>query len=768
VARVLCWPPLARPDTEYMAWRAKDATILLIDVGRSMQACADLSKDAKISKVDMAMGVARAFVQQKLIFLPKHEVGVVFYGTQETNNALQCDGYQNVSMVAEGTIDSPTLDLLRALLIAPKGGEDSDVINGLIVAIDLMIKRTNNLKFNKNIYLFTDGAGVDPLDPDLHECLKELASTGSKLQVTLVGSSDWSSWAAISKRAPEVELVPITTVARSSSLCTKPVEQRAKVRLPLVISPDLEIPVGVYSKTTYVRFPTLKKRSKLAAAVPAEHLKTESVTMERTYHVADDPDGEEVKPEDRIKGHKYGSSIVPMSEYDEAALMYSSERTLTTLGFALASSIGPEHSVSHTDAVAADKGDRWAYCALESLVSAMLAEDRVLIARYCFRKNAQPKMVALTPNRPLAGEASTLTIQYLPFNEDIRDWPFASLPARTAEQQKVTSSLADAMDLDLTAASSAGVGLAGLDLFRPEQSYNPCLRRFYTFLTDRALHPNAKLPLASAELLASIGVPPSVQERLATSQVADKLTAQFGLQKIEKHTKKTRKFWREAIADKRKEMNFEEVDVKRIKVDGGIGRKKEEKDEKAFKDECDKVKYEAHLRDDAAAGPDMMMAQPVGLPPKVHIGSVHPERDFEKWLANRVGGVDTVGPAIEQMMAMIERFADEGDDFWDKALSCLAVLRRGCVREGEAIIFNDFLSRMRGSFASGRQRLWKKAREAPIGLITDVEVPTSTVTAEEARAFLAGEEAHYSSRSSASAHGVAAPLSDKDLEDLIE
>merc|ERR1719261_1997589 len=105
----------------------------------------------------------------------------------------------------------------------------------------------------------------------------------------------------------------------------------------------------------------LKKRSRLAAAVPLEkriEQWTDKVMLERTYHVADDPEGEEVKKEDRIKGHKYGQSIVPMSEYDEAALMYTCERTLTALGFAPASSVGPEHSLYQVEALAADRGDR--------------------------------------------------------------------------------------------------------------------------------------------------------------------------------------------------------------------------------------------------------------------------------------------------------------------------------------------------------------------------------------------------------------------------
>ena len=39
------------------------------------------------------------------------------------------------------------------------------------------------------------------------------------------------------------------------------------------------------------------------------------------------------------------------------------------------------------------------------------------------------------------------------------------------------------------------------------------------------------------------------------------------------------------------------------------------------------------------------------LRPQVHIGSVHPERDFERWLnERRTGGVDVVAPAIEPLV----------------------------------------------------------------------------------------------------------------------
>ena len=62
------------------------------------------------------------------------------------------------------------------------------------------------------------------------------------------------------------------------------------------------------------------------------------------------------------------------------------------------------------------------------------------------------------------------------------------------------------------------------------------------------------------------------------------------------------------------------------------------------------------------------LAPAVEPPPRVHIGSVHPERDFERWLNERkTGGRDVVAPAIEQMCLVILRFAEEGEEFHGKA-----------------------------------------------------------------------------------------------------
>eukprot|EP00929_Paragymnodinium_shiwhaense_P046055 TRINITY_DN23476_c0_g1_i1.p1 TRINITY_DN23476_c0_g1~~TRINITY_DN23476_c0_g1_i1.p1 ORF type:complete len:768 (-),score=158.33 TRINITY_DN23476_c0_g1_i1:236-2455(-) len=732
----------------------RDATVLLVDVGASMQgAAAGLGG----SKADDAVRLAQCFVQQKMLFLPRHEIGVVFFGTKLTKNELHSEGeYEHVLVAGAGTIDAPTLAVFRQLMTAPEGGAESDAVNALIVSIDLLAKRTGAMKYNKTIALITDGSSVNPGDEDLLSCFHQLKATGTKMQVTLVGASaDWKMWTAFSERYPEIQLVSLQQAINVSSLCVKPVEQRAKVRLPLVVSGDLQIPVSVYSKTTRVSLPGLKKRSKLAGKVPPEHQRTDAVIAERTYHVADDQDGEEVQQENRIKGFKYGGSIVPMSEWDEAALMYQCERTLVTLGFAPQDCIGPEHCVSHTETIAADKGDRWAYCAFESLVSAMRAEDVALVARYSFRKNAPPKMVALIPDVPRDGEAASVILQYLPFCEDLRDWPFASMPVANEEQKLAVDSLTNTLSFQ-----KAPEGVPEKPQLLPDVPCNPALRSFYNFLVRRALDPAAKAePSAPGDLVEELTSGVMKSDKLTT--LAEQLKAKFGLEKVEKSTKRTKRFWREAVLEKRKAAELEEIDTKKIKVD--VVKKDEAKDE-----EDGGVKAEGGAPAAAeAAATAAGMAAPVMPPPDVRIGSVNPERDFEKWISHRTGGYDTVGPAIQQMCKVILMFADEGEDYIGRALSCLGTLRRGCLQEGEPIAFNEFMRQLRMAVSMRQQKLWQRARESHIGLITDSETPTSTVSIDEARAFLAGEDT-CSTTKAGTVPSAAVASTAKDLEDMLE
>jgi len=779
-----------------MAWKGKDVTILLVDVGDSMCRQKMSAGSELVAKADVAMSLAKTLAQQKMLFLPRSELGVVFFGTAGTVNNLERDGYEHVTVAYDGILRSPDLPMVQYLMKHPDGGAASDAVNGLIVTLDLLIQRTRDMKCTRTIHLLTDLASTSFGDEDLEECVRQLAATSTLLKVSLIGAppmsmadADWGPWAPLARASPGcIELLPTEIFARHSSLSVKPVELRAKVRMSLTISPQLEIPIGIYSRTTRVSFPTLKKSSKRAALagapaggagpdIPMDPLKKDAVMTDWTYHVADDPEGRDVAKEDRIKGHRYGSSIVPMSEYDEAALMYTCERTLTTLGFADMNSLSPEHSVHHIEAVAADKGDAWAACAFESLIQVMLSERLVLIARYVFRKNAQPRMVALWARKGENGCASILEMQYLPFFEDIREWSCPSLPTPSAEQEATVEALVDAFNLDVVATSGAEPIKGGKsfdpEYFKLEDTNNPCLARFYDFVVKRLVTPGIKVP--PSDLGNHIDVPVQAKEKSEKRKIPDELKAKFTLQRVEKSGGKRKHFWREAIAEKRKDLDLGEVDTKRIRVPERLG-KKEEQEKKEDDDEEKKKGVKAEEGGGGATssgGP--VFAQPVGVFPAVHVGSVHPERDFERWLAQKGGGHDIVGEAMRQMKDIIERLIDEGEDFHGKALSCLSSLRKGCVSEGEAGLFNNFIRLLSHGVTQRKIHFWKRASEASVGLITDGEVPTSTVSIEEARAFLRGEpffppssaSAAHKPDGSSGTHG-GPPLTEQDLEAMID
>lgn len=369
-------------------------------------------------------------------------------------------------------------------------------------------------------------------------------------------------------------------------------------------------------------------------------------------------------------------------------------------------------------------------------------------------------MVALFARPGAEGLSSTMDMQYLPFFEDIREWTCASLVPPTAPQRQAVSALVDAFATATSSKTALAASTKHGDYHqvRSEDSPNPSLARFYSFLVQRALDKNASVPPPGPSAMHILDRTPAAARHLEATKAGEALTSCFGLEKVEKTAGgKRKRFWREAIAEKQKELTLGEVDTKRINVPMAKGEKKEEGG----------VKDENQDQDALAGG----MAAPVGPAPAVHIGSVHPERDFARWLAHKAGGHDVVGEAMRQMRGIIERLADEGEEFHGKAMGCLKALRAACVDEAEPGSFNEFLRAV--SLAPGQRQalFWTRVKGAAIGLISDAEAPTSTVTAEDARAFISGESLFPSptaSRARESGLEAAAHLTEQDLEAMLD
>ena len=130
-------------------------------------------------------------------------------------------------------------------------------------------------------------------------------------------------------------------------------------------------------------------------------------------------------PERRIKAYKYGQEKVPFSAADIESFKLGSERSLKVLGFLPKSELNRtsvswifmspvvfadmtdafdpwcgglvSKFVGGTDVFVAEPDKPFAHQSLAALVKAMLETDNVVIARFVPRKNASPKVIAMSP-----------------------------------------------------------------------------------------------------------------------------------------------------------------------------------------------------------------------------------------------------------------------------------------------------------------------------------------------------------------------------------
>jgi hypothetical protein len=192
------------------------------------------------SRAQTALNLALAYYRQKLFFNPKHEIGVVLFGSDVTKNKLADDDpsqYQNVHVARESKIDVADLEALQFLLDAQVGHTRSDALDGLIISIDMLHKRCGcDGKYAASIHMFTDATSICIDDPDFDEVIRQLSTMEKlqrpiKLSITTLGNQA-EPWRTLSTRSPHIELVPIDAVERSRILLLRGPATTARGAVP--------------------------------------------------------------------------------------------------------------------------------------------------------------------------------------------------------------------------------------------------------------------------------------------------------------------------------------------------------------------------------------------------------------------------------------------------------------------------------------------------------------------------------------------------------
>eukprot|EP00916_Digyalum_oweni_P026347 GHVL01043276.1.p1 GENE.GHVL01043276.1~~GHVL01043276.1.p1 ORF type:complete len:595 (+),score=144.45 GHVL01043276.1:385-2169(+) len=507
------------------------------------------------------------------------------------------------------------------------------------------------------------------------------------------------------------------------------VAQVSKCRCELTIGTQLAIPIWVYLKTKKETLPSLKKRSRVGS--------NGSVKMSRAHFRVDDPEGPEVFIDNRIKGYKYGKDLVPLGEADEAALKFSSEKCLTVIGSIKQEELPRHLLTSHVEAVAAEPNNDSATQLASTLIRALFEAQSLLIARYVWRNNAQPRLVALSPK--ISYKYECLYLNYLPFNEDMRDLLFPPLDDPTNEQLAVADSLISHMDL--TEIPSDDVDENGYPIMmegcKPSKTFNPSIQRFHQFLLHHGNQPDQtqdscddRVPPLDPKIESYLR--PLIESRSA--KVLENMKTCFPIKPgVSSDDKKSSKkiFWRKFIEEKEKMIT--KIDVKKIKIDEEEEKKNEKKIEK--KD--------------------------------IQISTMDPVRDFNKFISTE--DTQIIYEAMNQMTELINRCATQslGSQLFPKAIECLKALRNACITNSKTSVFNSCIISLRDKCKGKKKKeeLWQMMMSQNLTLIS-VEEELSGVSVSEAHSFFIKTEDAPPVEKSPSA--VAETGDDDDLLDLIE
>lgn len=138
----------------------KEASVYIVDLGSTM---ADCNNGRTESDLDWSM----RYVWDKIASIAQSKrktwcVGVVGLRTDETDNKYMEgeDGYEHISMLQDlGPVALPDMKRLKTRLI-PSNSISGDAMSAIIVANEMIVDFTKKNKWDRKVYLITDGQGA--------------------------------------------------------------------------------------------------------------------------------------------------------------------------------------------------------------------------------------------------------------------------------------------------------------------------------------------------------------------------------------------------------------------------------------------------------------------------------------------------------------------------------------------------------------------------------------------------------------------------------
>ncbi|KIV88422.1 hypothetical protein PV10_08108 [Exophiala mesophila] len=702
----------------------KEATVYVIDVAHSM---GRQSPNRTQSDLEWSL----QYVWDKItntVFTGRKtlHIGIVALGTDATSlsDDLQNeDAYQHISVVQP--LDQILMPQLRSLppKLQPSSTDERDVLSGIIVGVDMILKHCRNLKYKKKVVVVTNGSGqID--DDDVETTADQFKQHGIELVVLGVDFDDteygfkeedkpeqkvWNE--ALLKRLCEATDGVYGTMQQAIDELAipniKPVRPTptftGQLRLgnPEIYDSALSIDVQRYFKTSIRRPPTASAfvvRQGGGGSGGQDEAGTLD-TVHSTYrYTVQDPENEsgvrDVDREDLAKGYEYGRTAVAISETEQNITRLETSAAYEILGFIPIENVERYMLLDNSNMLVAQKGNDKATLALSSLIHALHELGSVAVARLVKKDMNEPILTILSPLA--TQEIECLVENVLPFAEDVRTYRFPPLDKVLTVSGKALTEHRNLPNDDLLNSMSEFVDSMNLiddqgeELMAIEDTFSPLLHIIEGAVKHRAVHPTSPIPEKPESFLAYSRQPAHLQE--ASQSILARLIKAADVKKVPPKTKGRRRY-REAekpLSGLNVEELFEKEDRTSISATNAI--------------------------------PEF----------KQLVGTTTKLEDFQKY--------------VQQMLAIIQDWTRDslGDQNYGRVLEALGVMREEMIGYEEPKVYNDAIAKLKHKLSAkdlggDRRELWWKIRVSKLGVISQDVSESSDLTREEADKFMAAK-----------------------------
>lgn len=696
----------------------KTMMMMALDVGPTMNG--PVSNSVQVNKLALAKAFMGQFVLQRMIASKTVEFGITTIGDDETNNYLnESQGdYENINEI--WSIGRPSGETLRSLHAVKPGRHPGDLIDGIIVSQDALIRVNSGKAFNRLMLLVTDGeTEMNGLD-DLEGIVASMQTVKNfAVYIAMIGKVTSTSSHVKQENAKVLKSIACNVHGRymeieelgesfhllsgGLGLGTKPV----LTKTVLEVSPLLKIPVTYWSKVSKATAPTLKKQNKNAPPSADSVVKRDI-----SYRNPEDPD-QEVPEEEKVKGFKYGNQYVPVSSADEEKFKIPGTGIIRVIGFIPAHNIPRFHYLDGPSYVYPSQELDAAYSAIKAFSIAMKSKDRVALVRLVKRENSDPSLMVLIPRKDHL-DRDCFLMHRIPCVEDIREFNFPSLISFGSESQvRLNENLKCQRCAISNLVSSTMVEQPTHQMM---SCTNPSLHRVFADIHRRIINEPSDTMVEVDDGFKSLSSPEVVDSLM-------EIQRHFSLKRSEKTTDRKKVFW-------------SDIDIKTT-VDQDTNRR--------VKIEIDGQQIAAALTNqNNVPSLEVSNSSTVNLP-EFTVGSITPIDDLDELIValnnstlDLVDKKNKIAEAFTVMTKVIERNITVGASrpHYKRAVECLAALRTCSIREKEFDCFNIFLRNMKATYSKGRHSMvWHMVMEESLTLVTSVEVAACSVTKAEADEF---------------------------------